>query len=134
MAQQLRKVLLIDDEEDVIQYFTERFADYKDLRLLTATRAREGIEIAVQEKPEVVLMDLRLPVMSGETALRELKPVLPKTKFIVITGCGDEEMRNRIEQEIVVDAFFDKPLDFDELIAKVFEFVRPKGSEGGRTP
>lgn len=123
-AGSLGTVLLVDDETDVIDYFNERFKDYPAIRLITAQRGDEGIATALREKPKVIVMDLRMPKLGGEEALRKLKPLLPGTRFLVITGCGDEVMRERVLQEITVDAFFDKPLDFDKVMTSVLSFLR----------
>jgi DNA-binding NarL/FixJ family response regulator len=118
-----KKVLLIDDEHEVIDFFRERFSEVPEVLFMSAERPEEGIELARREKPDVILMDLRMPKINGETAIRMLRPELPGTRFVVITGCGDDDIRARIEKEIQVAAFYDKPLDCDMVLAKVFELI-----------
>jgi response regulator RpfG family c-di-GMP phosphodiesterase len=119
----LVKVLLIDDEADVVRFFEKVFQNFKHIRFFAASKARQGMELARVEKPKVVLMDLRMPEMSGEEALKELKPILPETKFIVMTGWDDGRTKERILNEIGVAAYFDKPVDLERVLAKVFECV-----------
>lgn len=120
------KVLLIDDEKDVIGFFEKAFANFKNVKFFTATRAWQGIELAKREKPRVILVDLRMPEISGEEALRELKPLLPETKFVVMTGWDDGETRQRILREVGVEAYFDKPVDLERVVSKVFELIMVK--------
>lgn len=122
----MSKVLLIDDEKDVGSFFSKVFENFKHIRFFSTNRSRHGIEIAKREKPNVVLVDLRMPEVNGEDVLKELKPLLPGTRFIVMTGWDDEATKNMILKEIGVDAYFDKPVDLEKVIAKVFELIMVK--------
>ena len=64
--------------------------------------------------------------MNGEEALRELKPLLPGTKFIVMTGWEDGQTKSRITREIGVDAYFEKPVELEKVITKVIELIMVK--------
>ena len=120
------KVLMIDDEQDIGHFFTMTFKNYKHIDFFIADRAEKGIEIAKKEKPQVILIDLRMPGMNGEEALVELKKFLPGTKFIVMTGWEDGETRTRIEG-LGVDAYYPKPIDLERVIAKVMSLIMVKG-------
>lgn len=122
----LSKVLLIDDEKDVVSFFSGVFQNFKNVQFFTALNARQGIEIARQEKPKVILLDLRMPDLNGEDVLHALKPDLPDSKFIVMTGWDDGETRERIEREFSVDAYFDKPINLEKVIAKIFALLMVK--------
>lgn len=121
--EKMSKVLLIDDEEDVVEFFRQAFSHFRHVKFFSAVRARQGIEIATTEKPEVIMMDLRMPEMGGEDALRQLKPQLPGTKFVVMTGWDADQIKERIITEIGVDAYFEKPVDLERVITKVFELI-----------
>lgn len=120
------KVLLIDDERDVIEFFTGVFKNFKNVAFFTALNGRQGLEIAKQEKPKVILVDLRIPDFSGEEILKELKPLLPESKFIVMTGWDDGETRDRLLAEYGVDAYFDKPVDLEKVMSKIFTLLMVK--------
>ena len=122
----MNKVLMIEDEVDLVRFFGETFQNFKDLQFLSATRGREGVEIAKREKPEVVILDLRMPGFSGEQALRELKDCLPATKFVIVTAWNDGSTQERIEREIGVDAYFEKPVDLERVVEKVMELLGVK--------
>ncbi len=117
------KVLLIDDEADVVDFFKQAFSRFPHVQFFTAVRARQGFEIAKTEKPDVLLVDLKMPEMGGEEILTKLKPLLPDTKFVVMTGWDDDHTKERILREIGVAAYFEKPVDLMQVITKVFELI-----------
>lgn len=121
--EKMSKVLLIDDEEDVVDFFRQAFSHFAHVKFFSAVRARQGIEIAKTEKPEVIMMDLRMPEMGGEEALKQLKPLCPSSKYVVMTGWDADQIKERITTEIGVDAYFEKPVDLERVITKVFELI-----------
>jgi DNA-binding NtrC family response regulator len=123
----MNKVLLVDDERDILAAFEGVFRNMKHIQFFTARSARQGIEIAKQEKPQVVLLDLMMPGINGEDALRELKPLLPETKFVIMTGWEDGRTKGRI-LEIGVEAYFEKPIDLEKVITKVISLVMVKSA------
>ena len=119
------KVLMIDDEPNIVGFFAKTFENFSHIQFFTALRAGQGIEIALKEKPQVVLLDLRMPGMNGEEALAELKVQLPAAKFIVMTGWEDGATRERIEN-MGIAAFFSKPIDLEKVITKVMTLIMVK--------
>jgi DNA-binding NtrC family response regulator len=119
------KILMIDDEPDIIHSFEATFKNFKHLEFFTALCAEEGIEIARRENPRVILLDLRMPGMSGEEALLELKKICPASKLIVMTGWDDGETQMEIEQ-MGVTAFYPKPVDFEKIVTKILNLIMIK--------
>ena len=120
------KVLMVDDEKDIVDFFAEAFQNFKDIQFLSAVRAAQGIELAKQERPKVILLDLRMPGLNGEEALRQLKTLLPETKFIVVTAWEDGTTKDRIVNQIGVDAYFEKPVEFESVVNKVISLLMVK--------
>lgn len=120
------KVLMIDDEFDIVDFFAQTFENFPQIQFFMALRAGQGIEIAKKEKPDVILLDLRMPEMGGEEALIELKKFLPATKFMVMTGWEDGETRERIEK-IGIAAYFSKPVDLEKVVTKIMSLLMVKG-------
>ena len=116
---------MIDDEHDIVNFFSKTFQNFKHINFMAADRAAKGIEIARQEKPGVVMLDLRMPGMNGEEALIELKKFLPETKFIVMTGWEDGETRERIER-LGVSAYYPKPIDLEKVVTKIMSLIMLK--------
>ena len=85
----MAKILIVDDEPIVhrlLQHHLER-AGYE---LLAATNGREAIERAEQCKPDLVVMDLSMPVMNGLDAARAIKRVLPDVPVIMFSNYSDK--------------------------------------------
>ena len=122
----MNKVLMVEDEEDLVRFFKQIFQNFKQIQFFSATRAREGMEIAKREKPQVIILDLRMPGLSGEEALKELKVLLPETKFIIVTAWDDGITKARIENEIGVAAYFEKPVDLERVVGKIMELLMVK--------
>src|SRR6185295_13401921 len=87
-----KKILLIEDEEVIASMFKRRLSK-TDLTVLGAVDGKSGLEIALKEKPDLILLDLSLPVMSGIEFLVELrKDVWGKNAVVVaLTNNPDEE-------------------------------------------
>ena len=119
------KVLMIEDEKDIIYALAQVFENFKHIKFLGAESALQGIELAKAERPGVILLDLHMPRMSGEEALAELKKLLPETKFIVITGWDDGETRLRVER-MGIDAYFSKPMNLEKLVTKIISLLMIK--------
>ncbi len=80
-------VLVIDDEASVRTSVSAFLEDF-DYRVWEAETGREGIEIVKRERPDVVLVDLRLPEMDGLDVLKSINSITPDTPTIVISGTG----------------------------------------------
>jgi len=81
------KVLVIEDEEPVRESF-RNFLEDQDYEVFEATNGREGIALFAQCQPDIVLVDLRMPVMNGHQVLEKLVPQAPDTPLIIVSGTG----------------------------------------------
>jgi DNA-binding NarL/FixJ family response regulator len=86
------KVLLADDQTMIRQGFSYVIGLQEDMRLVgEASDGREAVEMSVQCHPDVVLMDIRMPRMSGIEAAQEIMRQRPDTKIVILTTFDDEE-------------------------------------------
>ncbi len=81
-----RKALLIDDHEE----FRQTVKDYLEkqcdtFKIFEAATGKDGIQQALKEKPDIILMDIRLPDISGIDAARQIKKSVPSCKVIMLT-------------------------------------------------
>ena len=83
----LGKVLIIDDEAMLRSSFRDYFED-KGACVIEASNGAEGIEICLREQPDLVLTDLRMPIMDGFGVIEHLKVAAPHVPIIVISGQG----------------------------------------------
>jgi DNA-binding NarL/FixJ family response regulator len=86
------RVLLVDDQCLFREGLETMLSVHKDIEVAgQASNGQEAIEVAAQVQPDVVLMDVRMPVLDGVRATRRLKKALPQCKVIVLTTFDDDE-------------------------------------------
>ncbi len=106
-------LLVVDDEKNVL-YAVERTLRTDELRIITAQTGRAGITQVEREKPDAVLLDVRLPDLSGLDVLKELRAIDPKLPVIVMTTHGTAETAIEAMQRGAFDYLL-KPWNLDEL-------------------
>ncbi|MGD2185686.1 MAG: response regulator [Desulfobacterales bacterium] len=117
------KLLLIDDEPDILRVLSMSLkADGYDV--VSAKNGPEGIEAFEQEKPDIVITDIKMPGMDGIEVLKKVKNLKADTEVIIITGHGDIE--NAIEAlKHGASDFINKPVR-DEALAIALKRAREK--------
>jgi CheY-like chemotaxis protein len=118
----MKKILIVEDVDFNRDLIVQLLED--DYEILTAVDGAEGIRLAERERPDLILMDLSLPVMDGWEATRRIKAnaALRHTPIIALTAHamrGDEEKA----RESGCDDYLSKPLDEDVLFAKLSKFL-----------
>ena len=115
----MAKILIAEDERDIrdLIAFTLRFAGHE---VFPATNGEEAIQLAPEVNPDLILMDVRMPRMTGYEACRALKadPVLQDIPVIFLSAKGQE---NEIQQGLDAGAeeYFLKPFAPDQLTERV---------------
>ena len=79
------KVLIVDDSMAARHFLKNCFAE-RDLQILEAKNGQEALEVFAAEKPDLVFLDITMPVMDGFEALPKLKELGPNTPVIVLTA------------------------------------------------
>jgi two-component system cell cycle response regulator DivK len=118
----MKRILVIEDVEfnrDLIVQLLE-----EEYEILTATDGAEGIDVARRERPDLILMDLSLPVMDGWEATRQIKTDkeirnIPIIALSAHAMTGDEERA----RQSGCDDYLSKPLDEDLLFEKLAKFL-----------
>lgn len=86
------RVLLVDDQSLFREGLETLLSVHKDILVVgVAGNGREAVEVAAKVQPDVVLMDVRMPVLDGVRATRRLKEALPQCRVIVLTTFDDDE-------------------------------------------
>ena len=83
------KILAIDDEPDFVALIKNYFS-IRGYEVFTALRGITGLEIVQKEKPDVILIDLKIPGLDGDEILPQIQKIDPKAKTIMITAYKDE--------------------------------------------
>ena len=113
------KILLIEDNELNLDMLTRRL-ERKGFSIIAARDGLSGIEKANQEKPELIIMDLSLPILDGWGAAKKLKAD-NVTKSIPIIALTAHAMKGDKEKamETGCDDYDTKPVDFQRLMGKI---------------
>ena len=115
----MSRILIVDDEQQV-RTLVSRYLESKGHDVLTAENGEVGVKLAVAEQPELVLMDLNMPVMDGFTATAAIR-AQPETQGIkiLILSAENEEMNREAAYKAGCDGFINKPIDFDRLLPRL---------------
>src|SRR5664280_3307947 len=123
----MQTILIIDDDEslrDTIVVMLEQ----EGFRAVQAGDGREGFEMALSLKPDLVLVDLRLPRMSGTEICKQLRAAHVATPIIVLSAMGDE-IDKVLLLEIGADDYVVKPFGARELVARIRAVLRRSTAE-----
>jgi two-component system, cell cycle response regulator DivK len=119
MGKQVTKILLVEDNEMNRDMLSRRLVR-KTYEVLVAVDGRESVEVARSEAPDLILMDMSLPVMDGWEATRQLK-ANPETQAIPIIALTAHAMSG--DREKALDAGCDdydtKPIELPRLLGKI---------------
>lgn len=115
------KILIVDDDLEIVRHLGNAFTTMlKGYQVFTATTANQGLNYIKQEKPDIIVMDVRLGPASGMDLLEDYPKHTTdyRPRLIVITAYPDEKVKKRAE-ELKVDAFLYKPFIPEVLVTEV---------------
>jgi CheY-like chemotaxis protein len=118
------KVLYIEDNEDNVYMLKMRLELLGDFEVLAAEDGEKGCGLAASERPDIILMDLEMPVVDGWEATRRLKSN-PQTRDIPIIALSAHALAGEREKALAAgcDEFDVKPIEFDRLLATMRRVV-----------
>jgi len=119
------RILIIDDEPEMVRGLRDnlRFEGY---HVLSATNGRDGLALALGDVPDLILLDVMMPHMSGWDVCRELRRKGLDTPVIMLTARG-EEIDRVLGLELGADDYVTKPFSLRELLARVRAVLRRPG-------
>ena len=119
----MTKILYVEDNPDNVYMLTRRLKK-KGFELIIAGDGQEGIDKAIQENPDLILMDLSLPTMDGWTATAEIKKIegIKDIPIIALSAHAMPEHRDRALKAGCSD-YDTKPVDIKRLLNKISEYV-----------
>src|SRR5262245_57081525 len=114
------KVLYVEDNDDNVFMLKMRLELLGDFEVLTAEDGEKGCEMAAAERPDIILMDLEMPVVDGWEATRRLKGN-PQTRDIPVIALSAHALAGEREKALAAgcNEFDTKPIEFDRLVATV---------------
>jgi len=105
------KVMVVDDEIAMREILKIMLKDYK---VIEASNGREAVELYREERPDIVLMDVMMPLMNGIEATSEIKKIDPDAKIVAITAYASSKREKVIEAG--ADYILKKPFTRKEVV------------------
>ncbi len=118
-------ILLVDDDTSLVSYLKELLTD-NNYRVKTASDGVEALNFISETKPDLVILDLGLPTMKGESVCQEMKKKYPDMSIIILTGRKEtSDVVNLLS--IGADDYISKPFAAEELLARVHVQLKKLG-------
>ena len=119
----MTKILYVEDNPDNVYMLTRRLKK-KGFELIIAGDGQEGIDKAIEESPDLILMDLSLPTMDGWTATAEIKKIeeVKDIPIIALSAHAMPEHRDRAIKAGCSD-YDTKPVDIKRLLSKMAQYI-----------
>jgi CheY-like chemotaxis protein len=116
-----KTVLIIDDEEDFCYFVKLNLEETGQYEVITATSGAEGIKKAIHHQPDIILLDIIMPVMTGTQVAEELlnNKSTKSIPIIFVTAIAKRSEVSRKDEKIGGRLFMFKPVRFDDLIAEI---------------
>jgi DNA-binding response OmpR family regulator len=120
----MRKILIIDDEEDLTFFVKANLELNGEYKVLVANDGKSGIKIALKYKPDLILLDIMMPDMDGFEILKKLKESVKTLSIpvVMLSAKGDDESKTRAASDYNED-YVVKPVAIDLLIQKIDEVL-----------
>ncbi|GAB2693708.1 hypothetical protein GCM10027037_16470 [Mucilaginibacter koreensis] len=112
-----KKILICDDDEGILDMMVMVLED-SGYEVISEANSLNVYQVIDRERPDLLLIDLWMPVLSGDQVVKQLKSS-PKTQFIPIIVISASTDGRRIAGEAGADEFIPKPFDLDKLISQV---------------
>lgn len=107
------KILVVDDEPSVCRMIC-KFLVRRGYRVVEAHNGDQALAIYLRDRPNLVLLDIRMPGKDGLETLREIKAIDPEASVIMVTAVGNEELALQVTEKGVFE-YITKPVDPDYL-------------------
>jgi CheY-like chemotaxis protein len=121
-------ILIVDDVEDTRELY-ERFMQFQGARVLTAGDGVEALQAVSFERPDVIVLDLAMPRMTGFEAIKNIR-ANRATRTIPIIALSGQRARDEA-LEAGADSYLEKPCLPTELLAEVLRLLREPGTRRG---
>ncbi|MFA5275567.1 MAG: response regulator [Candidatus Omnitrophota bacterium] len=112
----MKRILIIDDDEEICKLVKAGLERSGDFSVLYAITGKEGLRLAQAEKPNLVLLDVRLPDIDGFEILREIKQnkEIAGTPVVMLTALGDERLKTEAAHSYG-EGYLTKPVELKDI-------------------
>jgi DNA-binding response OmpR family regulator len=118
----MTKILIVEDEPNMVAGLRDNF-EFEGYQVITAPDGVAGLERALSDSPDLVILDVMMPRMSGLEVCKHLKAKRPSTPIIMLTARG-QEVDKVVGLELGADDYVTKPFSIRELLARVKAVLR----------
>jgi two-component system alkaline phosphatase synthesis response regulator PhoP len=118
----MTKILIVEDEPNMVAGLRDNF-EYEGYEVLTASDGAEGLGRALKDAPDLVVLDVMMPKMSGLEVCKQLKVKRPCLPVIMLTARG-QEVDKVVGLELGADDYVTKPFSIRELLARIKAVLR----------
>ena len=125
------KVLIVEDDDSMVAALRDGF-EYEGYTVSLARDGAAGLRLATAEAPELILLDVMLPKMSGLEVCREIRKAGNNVPIIMLTARG-QEIDKVLGLKLGADDYVTKPFGFLELMARVEAILRRASGRAART-
>ena len=122
----MTKILIVDDEIDVCD-FVKHFFEERDYKVFTALNSEEALRLLRREKPDIVLLDVRMPGMDGVETLKKIR-IFDKDATVIMVTAVDDHARMEEVKKFGAAKYITKPLVLEELEAAVLSYTKGTGN------
>ena len=118
----MARILIVEDEPNMVAGLRDNF-EFEGYQVITAPDGVTGLERALTESPDLVILDVMMPRMSGLEVCRQLKSKRPSMPIIMLTARG-QEVDKVVGLELGADDYVTKPFSIRELLARIKAVLR----------
>jgi DNA-binding response OmpR family regulator len=118
----MARILIVEDEPNMVAGLRDNF-EFEGYQVITAPDGIAGLERALSEAPDLVILDVMMPRMSGLDVCKQLKSKRPSIPVIMLTARG-QEIDKVVGLELGADDYVTKPFSIRELLARVKAVLR----------
>lgn len=117
-----QRILIVDDSPIIHAMLRKTLENNGYTVCGDAKNGKEGIELYKELSPDIVFMDITMPLLDGLGAAKEIKTLNPNAKIIMLSAMGDEEVMDQAKQ-IGIDIFLKKPFDDYKIVSSISKII-----------
>ena len=112
----MKKIVVVDDDPGMLEFLAYALKGSFDVQ--TASDGAAGLEVIKSHRPDLVILDVLMPVMDGYSCLREINAQVGRGKLPIIVLTGRDRMKDLFELEGIED-YVIKPFDHEDLLVRI---------------
>jgi len=116
-----KKILIVEDDAILLEMYKDKFL-HEGFDVITAVNGKDGLEKAIELKPNIILLDLMMPVMTGKQMLMKLRefPQFKRLPVIILTNAGEvENIRETKRYDDACDFLIKSNVSVEDVVEKV---------------